>query len=178
MGYAIAAFVICFLLAGSGLLLLFHREMLGSRLAAVLEPHPRAEARSLAFGRLAASVGLVAKSLQKAVPGGEQEAPVLRQRLVRAGFRSDNGMSVLNGLKIAVPLVLCVIAAVTGAYRWNWFIVFATAIVIGYLIPDYVLDHLIKGGGDSPWTARSARFTGGLSRSWFESRSGGVARGG
>jgi tight adherence protein C len=35
-------------------------------------------------------------------------------------------------------------AAVTGAYRWTWFVVFAIASVIGYLIPDYVLDHLIK----------------------------------
>jgi hypothetical protein len=69
MGYAIAAFVICFLLAGSELLLLFYREQLGRRMAAILAPHPQAESRSLGFGRLAASVGLVAKSLQKTPAG-------------------------------------------------------------------------------------------------------------
>jgi tight adherence protein C len=42
-----------------------------------------------------------------------------------------------------VPVVLCIIAAATGAYRWQPFVIFAAAIVLGYLIPDYWLGHRI-----------------------------------
>jgi tight adherence protein C len=142
MGYAIAVFVICFILIASGLALVFYREMLRQRLSAVIGP--RAAGTSPRLHQAAESFGLLAGSLRKVIPQGERETSALKHRLVRAGFRSDNAVNVLYGIKAVTPIMLCVIVTVTGLYRFSPFIVFAVTLVIGYLLPDYFLDHRIK----------------------------------
>ncbi len=144
MGYAIAVFVISFILIASGLLLMFYREKLRQRLSTVIGPRAGGAIPISRLQRLAQSLGLMAGSFQKVVPRTAREASALRHRLIRAGFRGDNAINVLYGIKAVVPILLCVIATVTGWYLWNWYIVFPVALVVGYLIPDYVLDHLIK----------------------------------
>jgi tight adherence protein C len=146
MGYAIAAFVIFFLLAGSGLLLLFYRETLGQRLAAILGP--RRESASPIMSKMqqaAESFGILAGSIQKVVPKSDKEVSVSHKRLVRAGFRSEPAVHVLYASKAIVPLSLCVIATATGLYHWSPFVIFGASLVLGYLLPDFILDSRIKG---------------------------------
>jgi tight adherence protein C len=145
MVYAIAAFVVFFLLVGSGLSLLFYREVLGQRLATVLER--RGESANSIRSRVreaTQSFGVFAGSIQKVVPKSEKELSIIRKRMVRAGFRDDGAVNVLYASKALVPVILCVGATATGLYTWSPILVFAAALVIGYLTPDFILDHLIK----------------------------------
>jgi tight adherence protein C len=145
MAYAIAVFLVFFILAGSGLVLLFYREAVGERLARALAPHGGAGIpQHTGLQRFAESVGLVAGSLQKVVPRSEAEASAVQKRLVRAGLRDTSAPGVFYAAKAVLPIALCVIATATGVYRLNAFIVFALALVLGYLVPDFVLDHLIR----------------------------------
>lgn len=145
MGYAVAVFFVSFLLAGSGLVLLFNREALSERLAKVLAPHGGAGVgHATGLQRLAQSLGLIAGSLQKVVPRTEAEVSAVQKRLVRAGLRDAAAPGIFYSAKAVVPILLCVIATATGIYRLNAFVVFALALVLGYLLPDFVLDHLVR----------------------------------
>ena len=145
MGYAIAAFIVFFLLVASGLLLLFYREVLGQRLAGILRP--RGETGSTIgskFREAAESFGIVAGSIQKVVPKSEKEVSIIRKRLVRAGFRNEGAINAVYASKAILPVMLCVIAVATGLYRWSPVVVFGAAILLGYIVPDFILDSLIK----------------------------------
>jgi tight adherence protein C len=163
MGYAIATFVIVFLLLGSGLLLLFYREALGRRLADVLsprEPEELLQAGRGAAGRptfsdrlglkwAAETIGAYAGSFagassQKDDPAGRTEPSVLQQRLIFAGYRGDGAETIFSGAKLITPVLLCVASVGTGVYLWNPLIVIATTLGLGYLLPDYWLDYRIK----------------------------------
>ena len=149
MAYAIAVFLIFFILAGSGLVLLFYREAVGERLARVLAPHGGTGVhRATGVQRFAESIGLLAGSVQKVVPRSEAEASAVQKRLVRAGLRDTSAPGVFYAAKAVVPVALCVVATVTGLYRLNAFAVFTLAVVLGYLLPDVVLDHLIRKRDD------------------------------
>ncbi|MCU1328364.1 MAG: Flp pilus assembly protein TadB [Bryobacterales bacterium] len=145
MGYAISAFVIFFLLIGSGLLLLFYREALGQRLSAVLAPSsdPLRPARSR-LRRAAESLGVVAGSIQKLVPKSGKESSIIQRRLIRAGFRSETSINVFYAAKAVVPAILCIAVAASGLYAWSPYLIFGAALVLGYLVPDFVLDARIN----------------------------------
>ncbi len=145
MGYAISVFIIFFFLVASGGLLLFYREVLGQRIAAILGPRGESQSPVMAKMRQAAeSLGILAGSIQKVVPKSEKESSIVRKRLIRAGFRGDSALNIFYASKAIVPLGLCVIATATGRYQWSPFLIFGGAIVLGYLLPDFILDGRIK----------------------------------
>jgi tight adherence protein C len=149
MGYAISAFIIFFLLIASGLLLLFYREALGQRLAGILASRQDSGLNAASKVRQAAeSFGSIAGSIQMLVPKSEKEASLVQKRLARAGFRNESAINILYAAKALVPMLLCVVVTATGVYHWSPFLIFAGAIVLGYLLPDYWLDHRIQARGD------------------------------
>jgi len=149
MEYAISAFVVFFLLVASGLLLIFYREVLGQRLSAILQPRSESVSPFMSKVRRAAeSLGILAGSIQKVLPKSEKEVSLIQKRLARAGFRSQSAVDIFYASKAIVPLALCVIATATGLYSWSPFVVFGAALVLGYLLPDFVLDGRIKARVD------------------------------
>ena len=144
MVYAFLAFIVFFLLVSSALLLLFYRELLGQRLAGILASRTVGAQPTLSkVQRAAESLGGFAGSIQKVMPKSEKETSVVQKRLVMAGYREKNHINVFYAFKAIAPLLLCVAAFATGAYQWSPFVVFLTAMVIGYLAPDYWLGHRI-----------------------------------
>lgn len=145
MQYAILAFLLVFFLLASSLLLLFYREALGSRLSSILKPHrgPGLWER-FKIRQMAESAGISAELIRKRAPAGENLPSALRQRMVFAGYRRDLHMKLFSASKMLAPALLLGIVAITGAYRWNPFLVFLGALGVGYLLPDYWLDHRIK----------------------------------
>jgi len=154
MGYAILAFLFIFFLVGSGLLLLFYRETPGQRLADVLSPRVNTAGRrpSLAdriqLRKQAESLAAFAASFRKADEDREN-ASTARQRLVLAGYRSDSAANIFSACKAIVPFILCVVSVATGLYLVNPFIVIILSLGLGYLLPDYWLDHRIKAREDA-----------------------------
>jgi tight adherence protein C len=155
MTYAILTFAIVFLLLATGLLLAFYRDPTRRRIADVLSTatgeNPRGAGKSVSLEerfkiKLAAgSIGKLAGSFGDAYSGLEKRTSVQDRRMVLAGYRGESAVKLYSGAKIVVPLVLCVIAFLSGLYLWNAFIVFGVALGLGYLLPDFWIDRCIKG---------------------------------
>jgi len=153
MGYAILAFIVIFLLIGSALPLLFYREKPRQRLANVLSPRVNTAgelggrrpslADRLQLRRQAESLAAFAASFRKADEDRESGS-TLRQRLVLAGYRSDSAVNIFSACRVIVPCTLCLSAVTTGLYLVSPFIVIILSLGLGYLLPDYWLDHKIK----------------------------------
>jgi tight adherence protein C len=146
MGLALFAFVAVFLLIGSAGLLIFYRAAMMQRLSAVISPHSEQEnwlSRLRAKGA-GHSIKAVVQPFEKVLPKSSQEISVTQKRLIRAGYRDDSYLRIFYGAKVLVPLWLCVLAAVSGVGHYGAFFIYAMALGLGYLIPDFWLGHLIS----------------------------------
>jgi tight adherence protein C len=101
-----------------------------------------------------ATLGVVVQQFERVLPKSQAEISVLRQRLVRAGYRKDSAVFLFRGAKVMIPLGLCLLAFTTGVGRSSPFFVYLIAVGLGYLLPDFWLGNRI--------TARQARIRRGL----------------
>jgi len=140
-------FIAVFLLILSGGLLLLNRDALLRRLANVVSPQTGPSEswwERLSGIRTTASLAKVIDPFQKVLPRSPEELSVAQRRLVLAGYRKDIHVNILYGAKVITPIVLVVLATVTGLYEEGPFFVYALAAALGYLIPDYYLGNRIK----------------------------------
>lgn len=144
---ALVSFVVVFLLVAVGGLLSSNRQgMVVDRISNAINPAPAPRDRSLKgiVKGAGSSIGTIVQSFKHVLPKSETEISATRARLNRAGMRSESSVSVFNGAKIAIPLLLCAVALVTGLGRLNPFLVYLLALVMGFLAPDFWLDRRIK----------------------------------
>jgi tight adherence protein C len=141
---AILAFVVIFVLLGSGLLLLFYREAMIKRISEVINPQPKQRSLMETIQQTGSSLGGVVEHFEQVLPKSQAEVSVARQRLVRAGFRQDQGLKALYGAKVLLPIILLGIAFGTGLMSKYMFMSFCLGIGGGFLIPDFYLGHLIS----------------------------------
>jgi tight adherence protein C len=143
MGFAAFTFVVIFLLIASGGLLLFYRATMLQRISAVVTPQT---AQGGLFRRLQrrVSVGGVVQRFERVMPKSQAEVSVVQQRLIRAGIRSDSAVGVFYGAKSLVPLALCLLVMLSGVSRYGPFFVYALALGLGFLAPDFWLGRKIK----------------------------------
>lgn len=142
MGLVLIAFLVIFLLIASGGVLLFYREQMVQRLSAVIAPEDK-QAKTL-IGTIQQSgftLSGVVEHLEKVIPKSQAETGVTQQRLIRAGYRSDSALKLFGGVKVLVPIVLCIVAFFAGA---SGFILYIAALGVGYLLPDFWLGNRIK----------------------------------
>jgi tight adherence protein C len=90
------------------------------------------------------SLGGVVEVFKHVLPKSQTEISVTRERLMRAGYRSDSAVNVLNGSKVLVPLLLSALALVTGFGKINPFVIYVSALGIGFIVPDFWLGRRIK----------------------------------
>jgi tight adherence protein C len=143
MGFAAFTFVVIFLLIASGGLLLFYRATMLQRISAVVTPRT---VQGGLFRRLQrrVSVGGVVQRFERIMPKSQAEVSVVQQRLIRAGIRSDSAVGIFYGAKVVVPLALCLLVMLSGVSRFGPFFVYALALGLGYLAPDFWLGRKIK----------------------------------
>jgi tight adherence protein C len=78
--------------------------------------------------------------LGKIVPGATNSAaPRTLLLLIRAGYRSSQALAAMRGFKILTPIAFVALTFVTGAYKWNPFMIPVVALALGYLFPDMFL---------------------------------------
>src|ERR1700743_1105140 len=78
--------------------------------------------------------------LSKLGPGDTSSAtPRTQLLLIRAGYRSSNALAATRGFKILTPIAFVGLVFVTGAYKWNVFMIPLIALALGYLFPDMFL---------------------------------------
>lgn len=139
MGLAIISFVVVFLLLATGGMLLFYRDSMLQRINATTG----AAARRDLSARQHFSFGDVVKPLEKVVPRSEAEVSVIQQRLVRAGFRGEGAVRTFYGFKVLIPALLCLIILGSGMGTSNSFFIYAAALGLGFLAPDFWLGRRI-----------------------------------
>ena len=143
MTFAVISFVIAFLLIASGGLLIFYRDKIQERISSALYPRAQKKSLSSTLEETRHVIGGVVEHFEKILPKSQAEISVVQQRLVRAGLRSDNAVKMFYGAKVITPVVLIVLAWVTGAIHIGPFFVLAMAGGIGFLAPDFWLGRKI-----------------------------------
>jgi tight adherence protein C len=143
MGFAAFTFFVIFLLIASGGLLIFYRAAMLQRVSAVVTPRatPGGPFRRL---QRRVQVGGVVQRFERVVPKSQAEVSVIQQRLIRAGIRSDSAVGVFYGAKSLVPLSLCLLVMLSGISSYGPFFVYALALGLGFLAPDFWLGKKIK----------------------------------
>lgn len=143
MGLAAFTFFVIFLLIASAGLLLFHREAMLQRITAVVTPQDKRASLKNTIEQTRASFGDVMAQFERVLPKSPKEVSVTEQRLIRAGYRKDSAIKTFYGAKVVVPIVLCILVTVTGVAHYNPFIVYAAALGLGFLVPDFWLGRKI-----------------------------------
>jgi len=145
MGIAAAAFIAVFLLVLSGGLLVFYRETITARISSAINPQVKQQ-KTLKTTILDTRDVLegVVERFEKVIPKSAEEVSVIQQRLIRAGFREDSALKIFYGAKVITPLMLCLIAMVTGFAKENAFFIYIACLGLGFLAPDFWLGRQIS----------------------------------
>jgi tight adherence protein C len=144
MGIAILTFAVAFLLIASGGLLLFYREAMLQRISEVINPQSKPKTLLSSFQESGFSIGGVVEHFDNVLPKSQAEVSVVKQRLIRAGYRKESTVKIFYGCKVVIPLSLCAISLVTGLASLSPFFVYASSLGLGYLGPDFWLGRKIK----------------------------------
>lgn len=144
MGIALISFGAIFLLITSAGLLLFYREAMLQRISDVVTPRSKKTGLMTSLQQTGTSLGGFVEQLNRVVPKSPEEVSVIQRRLIRAGFRKDSAVQIFYGAKVLVPVVLCIIAVVTGFASYSPFFAYAIALGLGFLLPDFWLGRQIK----------------------------------
>ena len=144
MGLTIFAFIVAFLLVASGGLLLFYREAMLQRIQEVIHPNTKPKSLLESFQKSGFSIGEVVTHFDSVLPKSQAEVSVVKQRLIRAGYRKESTIKIFYGCKVIVPLALCALALVSGAAGLSPFFVYSSCLALGYIGPDFWLGRQIK----------------------------------
>src|SRR5665213_1521076 len=106
MAFAAFSFIVIFLLVASGGLLLFHREAMLQRIAAVVTPRQKRASLRSTIQQTGFSMGEMVAQLERVLPKTQAEVSIVKQRLIRAGYRKESAIKMFYGAKVLVPIVL------------------------------------------------------------------------
>ena len=144
MAFTIFAFLVIFLLIASAGLILFYREAMFQRIAAVTSERNKPRGIVSTIQQTGVSITSMIEQFEKVMPKSQADVSIVRQRLIRAGLRQESAVKTFYGAKILVPLTLATLLLVTGLGRWNPFFLYAVALGLGYLAPDFWLGRKIS----------------------------------
>jgi tight adherence protein C len=146
MWIAIGSFVVVFLLIASFGMLLFYREAMLKRIAEVINPAAAKKPKSLleTIQQTGISIGGVVEHFEQVLPKSQAEVSIVRQRLIRAGYRKDAAVNVFYGSKVLTPLLLLGVAWVSGAVSLGPLFVIVLSLCLGFMGPDFWLGRQIK----------------------------------
>jgi tight adherence protein C len=133
---------------------MFYREAALDRISQVISPRSKQKTLVETFQNTGSSIGNVVKKFENLMPKSEREVSVIKIRLQRAGYRSENAMKFFYGSKVLLPLSLAAIALVSGLGAYSPFFAYLIALGGGFLVPDFWLGKRI--------TKRQKRLTRGL----------------
>lgn len=78
------------------------------------------------------------------VPPSTQSLSRSRQILIRAGFRSEQAVMVVRGVRLLLPLVFLALVYFTGWYEQNPIFILAIAAIAGYMAPEFYVTQLVR----------------------------------
>jgi len=143
-GYSIIAFIVIFLLCASAGLLLVLRERRPKQVAGTITPFEEKQTLTNKIQLATVSLGEQVGRLESVVPKSQAEVGVLRQRLIRAGYRKDSAVKIFYGAKVVAISFLLLLVVVTGLVAQSPFFVLILAAAFGFIGPDFWLGNRIK----------------------------------
>jgi tight adherence protein C len=144
MGFAIFTFCCVFLLIASAGALLFYRAVMVKRISGIVTQRKQQRSLAATLQQTGTSLGVMVEKFEKVVPKTQAEVGVVQQRLIRAGFRKDSAVSLFYGTKVLVIVALVATVVLTGLGQQSPFVMYAAALGIGYLAPDFWLGKKIS----------------------------------
>jgi tight adherence protein C len=144
MAFTVFAFVVIFLLIASAGLILFYREAMLQRIAAVTSHRNRPKGIAGTIQQTGVSLTSMVEQFERVMPKSQEDISIARQRLIRAGYRNESAVRLFYGAKLITPIVLCVLLLVTGVGRFSPFFLYLFALALGYLGPDFWLGRQIS----------------------------------
>jgi tight adherence protein C len=136
-------FIVVFLLIASGGLLLFYRQAVLQRIAAVITPESKRRNLRDTIRQTGTSLSGMVEHIERVVPKSQAEVSVTQQRLIRAGYRKDTAVNYFYSAKVITPLVFCLLLLVSGIAGGSLFI-YAIGLGLGFLAPDFWLGRRIS----------------------------------
>jgi tight adherence protein C len=64
--------------------------------------------------------------------------------MIRAGYRDPQAILAIRGLKLILPVGMLATVYFTGLYRFNPYLLFPAALLIGYILPDFALTWKVR----------------------------------
>jgi tight adherence protein C len=64
--------------------------------------------------------------------------------MMRAGFRSQDAIQVVRGVKLLLPIVLVSLVLITGIYHYSPIFIVLGALGVGFILPEFWLNLRIK----------------------------------
>ena len=144
MGIAVFSFVVIFLLIGSAGLILFYREAMLQRIAAVTTPRTRPRGFKGTMQETGAQLTAVVERFERVLPKSQAEVSVTQERLIRAGLREESAIKIFYGAKLLTPVVLALLLFITGIGHYSPFFFYLVALGVGFMVPDFWLTNRIK----------------------------------
>jgi tight adherence protein C len=144
MGFAIFTFCCVFLLLASAGMLLFYRGAMFKGIASIGMQRKQERSLVATLQQTGSSLGVVVEKFERVIPKTQAEVGVVQQRMIRAGFRNDSAVNYFYASKVIVIVGLCAAVAATGIGGQNPIIMYAAALGIGYLGPDFWMGKMIK----------------------------------
>jgi tight adherence protein C len=143
MGIVILSFIVIFILVTSGGLLLFYRQSALQRMSSVVTTRPELSDVTGSERTGTLWFGGVVQQFDKVVPKSQSEVSIIKQRLIRAGYRKDSTIRKFYGAKALCPAVLITLSILTGFFSYSPFMASVASLGLGYLLPDFWLGRRI-----------------------------------
>jgi len=146
MSALILTFAAIYLMVASLGVLLFNRGTgsAAARISDVINPRRKSKGLMGTLQNTGSSLSGIVGQLEHVLPKSQAEVSIVKLRLGRAGYRGESTVSVFYGCKVAVPVLLALLFFLTGAASVNPFMMYAMALGVGFLGPDFWLGNQIK----------------------------------
>jgi len=86
----------------------------------------------------------VLSDVGKILPPSAREVSQVHRSMIRAGFRRSELVPVLRGMKVILPIAFIALIYFTGWYLYSPIVMFLTAAVLGFLLPDMILGWRVR----------------------------------
>ena len=143
MGLAILVFVVLFAVVAVIGFVFSTRNPMTKRVEDVVAGSPQGMELDLTRGgpQQSAFTSLLER-VGTSVPQGKKETTTMRQSLIQAGYRESNAVNLMYGIKVVFPVFLVLLIL----FAWHTANLFPYIIAggVGYLLPDYALQRLIR----------------------------------
>jgi tight adherence protein C len=116
---------------------------IAGRLSRLLSPEDPVEETDFR-GKQRERVQNTLASVGKLVSSPQAQSPKAQLLMVRAGYRSNDALWTMRGVKVLLPISLIALSFFSGIYKWNPILVFGAAFLLGYLLPDFWLTWRIR----------------------------------